>query len=275
MTDKDLRAEIARQFMLATETNGPTGMFSLPLLAQPKLNGIRARWVRSRRAFYSRDGVRFADAITSHIKVPDDLPYDLDGEFYVHGWPLQRINSAISVNRLTATADTPLMEFHAFDIFARDVSAHKRLTYVAEVIKPSDRLRPVQFKFITSAKMRNEHYLELVAAGYEGAIYRWPTSVYTPGLSNFMLKRKAWIDSEFEIVGYEEGDGRLKGTLGAFVCSAGPGLGTFNVGGGMTDEERNEFWEQRIENIGRMVKVKHLGRTESGSVVHPQFLALL
>lgn len=275
MTDAEVqRMAIASQFMLASEIkNTKAAMFRFPLLGQPKLNGLRARYVRAAKAFFSRDGVRYANATTAHIKVPDNLPYDLDGEFYVHGWSLQRINSAITPNRLTPTADTPLVQFHAFDAFA-PVAAVQRARFV-ETLDESDNFRIVRTTDLFGNAQADKHYLDCVSDLYEGAIYRWPSSIYVPGRSFFMLKRKAWTDGEYEIVGFEEGENRLTGTLGAFVC-ARPNGGTFNVGGGdLTDELRDELWADRVNCVGRMLKIKHLGLSDTGSPISPQYITIL
>jgi ATP-dependent DNA ligase len=269
-----LRKQIAAGFMLATEiTDTRNAMFTLPLIGQPKLNGVRARYVRSQGAFFSRDGVRYANATTAHIKVPKDLPCDLDGEFYMHGWSLQRINSAIAVNRLTPTEDTPFIEYHVFDLVSPS-SASMRRDLLSRIIQPDERLKLVESTDLFSRAQAEEHFQNSLANMYEGSMYRWPASRYIAGRCQFLLKRKGWKDSEFEIVGFEEGEGRLSDTLGAFVCKA-PGGGTFNVGGGIDDSDRDEFWNNRISNIGRQIKVKYLGLSDGGKPVHPQFLALL
>lgn len=68
-----------------------------PRVAMPKLNGIRAMWDGQR--FWSRDGIMFTPGIVPHIEAALP-PTRLDGEFYVHGWSLQRINGVVAVNRV-------------------------------------------------------------------------------------------------------------------------------------------------------------------------------
>jgi len=75
----------------------------------------------------------------------------------------------------------------------------------------------------------------------------------------------------------EEGSGRLEGTLGAFVVDyKGNEL---RVGSGMTDEQREVFWEAGNSMIGRVIEVKYKEvskdkKTGKESLQFPIFVAL-
>jgi DNA ligase-1 len=59
------------------------------------------------------------------------------------------------------------------------------------------------------------------------------------------------------VIGVEEGTGRNAGRLGALVCS-GMDDGKFitvNVGSGLSDEQRDEFWQERNLVIGQTVEI--------------------
>ena len=71
--------------------------------------------------------------------------------------------------------------------------------------------------------------------------------------------------------------GRLTGKLGAFVVDyKGNAL---NVGSGMTDEQREEFWSIHNDLIGRVIEVKYKEessdkKTGQHSLQFPIFVAL-
>lgn len=70
-----------------------------------------------------------------------------------------------------------------------------------------------------------------------------------------ILKVKRFYTCDLKIIRLEEGSGRLSGTLGAFVVDyKGNEL---NVGSGMSDEQRTEFWNKRNELVGRVIEVKY------------------
>ena len=57
------------------------------------------------------------------------------------------------------------------------------------------------------------------------------------------------------VIGYEEGDGRLKGTLGTlFVDYKGNRVG---VGSGYTDEQRTLIWANKDNIEGAIIEVKY------------------
>ena len=70
-----------------------------------------------------------------------------------------------------------------------------------------------------------------------------------------LIKIKKFHTADLMIMDVEEGDGRLKGTLGAFVVAFKGNL--VNVGSGFSDSQRNDFWTRRDELIGKIVEVKY------------------
>ena len=72
--------------------------------------------------------------------------------------------------------------------------------------------------------------------------------------SSTILKVKKFMNADCEIIGYEEGTGRLEGKLGSFIIDYKGNK--VNVGSGYTDDERFEFWQHRDDYIGRILQVK-------------------
>ena len=68
---------------------------------------------------------------------------------------------------------------------------------------------------------------------------------------HYMLKAKSFIEV-LEVVATEEGTGRNEGKLGALICE-----GTMtenpkvNVGSGLTDDNRDEFWALKKNLLDR------------------------
>lgn len=275
-----------------------------PAYVQPKLNGIRALYQNGR--FQSRDELPFPVGLLDHLSVPLRGTFDpsviLDGELYVHGWPLQRINAAVTPVRQQPTEDTLKVEYHVFDVvdftcpFIDRVTTTLPFTYQCP-----PKIHLVNNVYVGTEWEANRQYAAFVANGYEGMMYRLGDCPYTvpkmlesqtalqgvPSNRRFLsdknnrcwhlLKRKDWQDDEFVCIGVVEGEGKYVGTLGALTCvtprtefARGH---AFSVGSGLTDAEREHYWAN--PPIGRLIKVKYLVLSNDGIPLNPTVLAVL
>lgn len=92
-----------------------------------------------------------------------------------------------------------------------------------------------------------------------------------------LIKVKKFYTLDLKVVDAVEGDGRLKGTLGALVVEYKGN--TVNVGSGFSDEQRKEFWENKDSIIGRVIEVKYKEITKNKdtgleSLQFPVFVSL-
>lgn len=92
-----------------------------------------------------------------------------------------------------------------------------------------------------------------------------------------ILKVKRFYTMDLPIIRYEEGSGRLAGTLGAFVLKYNEN--EVKVGSGFTDEQRQEYWLHRDDLIGTLCEVKYKEiskdkNTELNSLQFPVFIQL-
>lgn len=284
-----------------------------PCFVQPKLNGIRALYQNG--LFQSRDEIPFPVGLLEHLAVPLRELFDertiLDGELYVHGWPLQRINAAVTPVRKEPTEDTRIVEYHVFDFVDYEAGFGSRTLTRLPFFNTAN--SPVYVHAVPTAIVydeiqANELYAQFVSDGYEGMMYRlgdcpytvpkqrwtipWTSTIAKPRtgfLSDqdnrcwHLLKRKSWCDDEFEIVGVTEGEGKYVGTLGAIVCKTkhakiiGGAVAveetTFSVGSGFSDSDRDRYWNSWP--LGRKAKVKYLCLSSDGIPLNPTLLTIL
>jgi DNA ligase-1 len=76
-------------------------------------------------------------------------------------------------------------------------------------------------------------------------------------------------------MGLEPGKGKHKGRMGAIVCGLYVRrklVRKISVGGGFTDELREEIWKRCEDYIGRVIEVRGWQVFDSGSLRHPQFV---
>jgi DNA ligase-1 len=97
-----------------------------------------------------------------------------------------------------------------------------------------------------------------VAGGYEGIMIKDPEAGYECKRSVAWLKLKPFIEVSLTVVATEEGTGKNVGKLGALVCEGvddGKDI-RVNVGSGLTDEQRNDFWKNKDDCVGMVAEVR-------------------
>jgi len=97
-----------------------------------------------------------------------------------------------------------------------------------------------------------------VEQGYEGIMIKDLDAPYECKRSSFWMKWKPTITVDLNIVGTEEGTGRNQGRLGALICEGvdnGRSI-RVNVGSGLRDSDRDQFWKHRDDLLARVVEVE-------------------
>lgn len=244
--------------MLCHRYKTHAGSIHWPVYIQPKLNGVRALYhsdtnvmqSHSRQTAevkYWQGGV--LNHITEQLESLFNQPVILDGELYKHGWSLQKINGAVSVNRLSPSIDTDQVQMHVFDIIA-DVPFADRYAALEQLRTVYPHVVPTHF--VSSPDSADHFYTRWRKQGYEGMIYRNAANTYgfvercgnKENRWGYMIKRKERSSAEFTIIGIkEEHDtfNRPKGRCGALnlLCNNGQ---TFSAGSGLTAEQRDLYW---------------------------------
>ena len=96
--------------------------------------------------------------------------------------------------------------------------------------------------------------------GWEGLMLNKNT-VWKNKRNNGILKVKSFKHADILCTGVVEGDGKYKGTLGLIKCDyKGYELG---VGSGFTDSQRNFFWNNPDEIVGKIIQIKYKGETQN------------
>ena len=116
--------------------------------------------------------------------------------------------------------------------------------------------------------------------GFEGIMIKPITGVYECKRSSLWLKVKPFIEVSLTVKAVEEGTGRNEGRLGALIVE-GTDDGKFirtNVGSGLSDDDRTEFWKSKEKLIGQIVEVRadaitqNQDATDEWSLRFPRFL---
>ena len=106
-------------------------------------------------------------------------------------------------------------------------------------------------------KQFEKYASDMVADGFEGIMIKDLTSYYDCKRSTSWMKYKPVYDYDLKVIAVEEGNGKHAGRMGALICKGidDGKLINVNVGSGFTDDERQDYWNNRKEVIGQTAVV--------------------
>lgn len=94
---------------------------------------------------------------------------------------------------------------------------------------------------------------------WEGLMLRDGDAPYEYKRTNKLLKIKEMQDTEVKLIGMEKGTGKYENTLGKLIADYN-GF-ELKIGSGLSDEQRDEYWNNKDSYIGKFVKVKYFEKT--------------
>ena len=241
-----------------------------PAYAQPKLDGVRGflRWDGEQWRATSSSGKSY-DVMARHIletlNKNEDFPADyiLDGEFYIHGTPLEYLSGW--ARKQTPISEHLNMDFCIFDVGIKLPMVNRRtiiedsLTVITEY---TQKINIVQTEVVHNMEEFKQLHDKWVAEGYEGAILRNADGVYEFGIrSTSIFKLKDFKDEEFKIVDMILG---ARGTEDlVFVCLAKNNQ-TFKANPVGNRQIKEEYWNNKEEIIGKLAMVRYLTMSQKG-----------
>lgn len=246
-----------------------------PAFSQPKLDGVRclAFWEEDKVRLISRSG---KDYVLPHIskELEGILPANdvADGELYVHGLPLQQLNSLVRGSH--KHPESVGVEYHVYDMVVNKdakMPCIDRMAALKDFYKKLDSAGKV--KEVLTITVDNEEEVfqaqdVFVAEGYEGGIVRLNQGEYRFGYrSKALLKVKSFIDDEFEIIGFKCGIGKFENSI-IYVCVTDEGK-PFTVVPKGTFEQRAIWLADGEETLGKMLKVQYAGWSDEKKPLFP------
>ena len=259
--------------MLAKDYKEHKHKLKFPVWSQPKLDGLRC--VITREGAWSRQWKPFVTL--GHLcealqplfeKYPHIRAFD--GEAYTHGLR-DDFNQVVSIIKQSKAKPEDLkrarevIEFHLYDFipFEEVIEVEKRSTLLKSMLGKSKRLglEFVRTDKITTQEQMDELMSEYLSEGFEGQMIRMNAPYYQKR-TDALLKRKEFVDTEFLIIGSNQGKGVQEGCL-CLACETDSGQ-TFDctVVGGL--DYRRRLWEVRDLLVGKMATVKYQNLTPKG-----------
>lgn len=239
-----------------------------------KLDGVRALWCPEREGFFSRSN-KPLHVPPSWIEMMQDVDARLDGEFFIDRGQFQATVSAV---RKKAPTDDDFrgVRFVVFDCIAEG-NHNRRLATAVESLMAADvdisgTGKVYVLKHYTVKDIEGAHamYRTVLRKGGEGLMFRNPDVGYELKRSGHLLKWKPEIDGIATVVGMDAGEGKHEGRLGALVCNDDETGVVFRVGTGLSDEEREAWWNGG-DPTGVKIRWRAMERTNDNVPRHPVF----
>lgn len=273
--------------MLAQSFSKHAAKIKFPCFAQPKLDGHRCvaivkggkatLWSRTRKPITS------APHIVAELEsMFADTDIILDGELYNHEYRAKFEELTSLIRQEEPAEGHENIQYHIYDKIS-DGDFETRFTELETKFQESvpgatdmdDNLLPY-FKYCqlvhTVGCMSDEHISDLFAQitgyGYEGVMLRNGDGKYVGKRSYDLQKVKEFEDAEFDVVGIEEGRGKLIGHVGSFVCVTADGKEFLAKMSGSLDNLKRLFDDESLWR-GKKLTVQYQGLTGANGV--PRF----
>lgn len=225
--------------------------------------------------FYTRAGQKYEGLVDLEKEMQDLIPDNtcLDGEITIldnKGIPSKEAyKKAMKITR--SDGEKHGLKMLVFDAMTAEEFKKQdcKFDYVTRRAAAELMLTAAQFKYfellpILYAGDDTARILELldeaIANQEEGVMINICDAKYEFGRTWNLMKVKKMNTLDLEIVGYEEGSGRLAGTLGAIHVRYKNG-NIVKVGSGFTDELRALIWLEPSDFLGKIVEIQYFEET--------------
>ena len=261
-----------------------------PCFVQPKLDGLRCVVYRdpvtgeirrqSRTGTYFDTMTHIAESLAPlFARFPNAT---LDGELYTTEIPFEELAGLIKTKKLTPQDYEKLcvIEYHIYDIVdetmpyhARHDSIKKMFAQVAASSASSPHALPRYIRLVPTIEAKTPadfkaEFGRFIEEGYEGIMLRNKMGMYRCNYrSHDLQKYKEFMEDEFKIIGFTQGDGRDKGTV-IWICETKE-RNEFRVRPRGTMENRRELYKTGGKFVGKMLTVIFQELTEEGKPRFP------
>ena len=246
---------------------------------QPKLDGVRCliQYDNSKVTAYSRTGKEWKniDHILFNLKPWFALNPNviLDGELYNHDLKddFEKIISLVRKQKpddIDMIESADMVQFHCYDIIDETKTFEERNRFITQAVPRNHCVKHVYTTVVTEDQANIQHQCNL-DEGYEGSILR-TNDTYKCGRSWNLRKFKDFSDAEALIVGWVEGVGKRKGTIGKFMAQDEDG----NLFG-MPVMDKFKYLQDNFKKmqgyVGKTATFTYFERTKANSYRHPLF----
>ena len=261
--------------------------------SQPKLDGIRC--IAMREGLFTRTGKEItavphiSEALEPFFKLYPNAT--LDGELYNHAYKddFNKIIHLVRKQNLTdehLSESAEMIQYHIYDApvigngkwamtekdLYSDRTSKLDASFVNLGLEKEDCLVIVPTVEIHGREQLDRCYEDYIEAGYEGQMVRLD-GPYENKRSPKLLKRKEFVDEEYKILGYEEGEGNRAGTVKHFKFKNKDGK-EFNSNVKGSFSYLTKLLEIADTLIGKDATIKYFNLTPDGVPRFPYVIAI-
>lgn len=223
---------------------------------------------------YSRVGQPVEGLVEIEEELRNQLPCNiaLDGELTISNYfdmpSKDAYKAASKVIRLKGDTPKTGLTYRVFDCMTADEFkaqqcgksyVERRAMLESFPVMAHVEVLPVLYQGSDTSKI-TEWLTKITADGGEGCMINILSAPYVWNRTWNLLKVKKMNTLDLQIIGFEEGTGRLTGTLGAILVRYKNG-NTVKVGSGFTDWLRAEIWNNQGKYLGRICEIQWFEET--------------
>jgi len=239
-----------------------------------KLDGLRffykdnELFTRSGKPIF---GFEFIKDELAEIQENFDLTF-IDGELYSHELDFQTIQGYVLSYRNINEDHKKKIIANVFAVGRDDfkntqdmIDVLKRITWYKVNHNCCSHVKTLNtFKVKNDFEEINRITKKYIKEGFEGSMLRHPENWYSYNRSDNLLKFKLFKEEDFKLVGFDKGSGKNKERLGAIFVEGVVESKKIKsrVGTGLSDEQRDHFWNNQNVYINKLVEVKYQGITD-------------
>lgn len=245
-----------------------------------KLDGFRLIAIKDSSGevkFYSRVGQLIEGLVEIDAEMKEFMPrnFALDGELTISNYfempSKDAYKAASKIIRLKGDTPKTGLTYRVFDCMTAeeflsqkcDKTYFERRETLATFAVVAEHIEVLPVLYIGDDTSEVITWLNKVTAnGGEGVMLNLASAEYVWGRTWNLMKVKKFTSLDLEVVGVEEGSGRLAGTLGAIHVRYKDG-NVVKVGSGFSDEERKLFWNSPELILNKVVEVKYFEESQN------------
>ncbi|WGH50198.1 putative ATP dependent DNA ligase domain protein [Fusobacterium phage vB_FnuS_FNU2] len=213
---------------------------------------------------YSRNGVEIKglDTFLNCLKLPSGKIYDgeLLPRITTNKSSKDQYKEISSIMRTKGEKPKDKITYHIFDIIDYNLPYIRRRDFIDSI---EDSEYQLVCKVLYKGQLNGTVFKlldEIVSLGQEGLMANDIYGLYESKRVKSILKFKKFNTVDLKCIDVEQGEKKYANTLGAIICEYKGN--TVKVGSGFTDSQRDYYWNNQDEIVGRVVEIQYFEETQ-------------